>query len=259
MCQRPSCEPMRPPCNPRPAPSSCRYRWTTGTRLRSAPPKYALSQPVSRRIRPGSPLSPRPSTHPRIRLWCSARRWPTDRGGHRRWHWPSSLIRRCAAAPASEQAPFPETHSLYFGGLPFAKGPLAERLAGHGLVVVGAPVFRYYGSYLPDGAKLWQITDDRGEAARAPVGDSVLADAVLAIGELTKLVAQRQRKRPLAAAPEHRMAPHPPSARPVGETLSTRAIFDKPADTVLVEDLLPTYRICTPPGLLSTGPLLHLR
>lgn len=109
--------------------------------------------------------------HPRIRLWCSARRWPTDRGGHRQWHWPSSLIRGCAAAPASEQAPFPETHSLYFGGLPSAKGPLAERLAGHGLVVVGAPVFRYYpfidGSYLPDGANCGKLPTTAGRR-RAP-------------------------------------------------------------------------------------------
>jgi len=153
-------------------------------------------------------------------------------------------------------SPVPRNAFAVLRWIAVRQGPLAERLAGHGLVVVGAPVFRYYpfidGSYLPDGAKLWHVTDDRGEAARAPVGDSVPADAVLAIGELTKLLAQRQRKRPLAAAPEHRMAPHPPSDRPVGETLSTRAIFDKPAATGRVGDLRPTYRICTPPGLLST-------
>ena len=44
------------------------------------------------------------------------------------------------AAPASEQAPFPEDHPLYQGGLPFAIGPLARHLDGHDLaVVVGAP------------------------------------------------------------------------------------------------------------------------
>ena len=52
-------------------------------------------------------------------------------------------------------------------------------MAGHDLVVVGA-VFGYYPfigvSYLPDGAKLWQITDDPAEAAQVGVGDSVLAD-----------------------------------------------------------------------------------
>ena len=60
------------------------------------------------------------------------------------------------AAPASERAPFPEDHPLYIGGLPFAMGPLSDKLAGHDVaVVVGAPVFRYYpyvaGPYLPPG------------------------------------------------------------------------------------------------------------
>ena len=34
------------------------------------------------------------------------------------------------AAPASERAPFPEDHPLYVGGLPFAMGPLSDKLAG---------------------------------------------------------------------------------------------------------------------------------
>ncbi len=50
-------------------------------------------------------------------------------------------------------------------------------------LVVGAPVFRYYpyvpGSYLPDGMRLLHISDDAAETARAPVGDSLLGDAVL--------------------------------------------------------------------------------
>jgi benzoylformate decarboxylase len=52
------------------------------------------------------------------------------------------------AAPASERAPFPEDHPLYVGGLPFAKGPLSEKLDGHDVaLVVGAPVFRYYRTF----------------------------------------------------------------------------------------------------------------
>src|SRR6202451_1421271 len=35
------------------------------------------------------------------------------------------------AAPASERAPFPENHHLYFGGLPFAIKPLSKKLQGH--------------------------------------------------------------------------------------------------------------------------------
>jgi benzoylformate decarboxylase len=65
------------------------------------------------------------------------------------------------AAPASERAPFPENHPLYSGGLPFAIGPLSQKLEGHDVaLVVGAPVFRYYpyvpGTYLPGGGKPFQ-------------------------------------------------------------------------------------------------------
>jgi benzoylformate decarboxylase len=88
------------------------------------------------------------------------------------------------AAPASERCPFPETHPLYAGGLPYAIGPLCARLKGHDVaIVIGAPVFRYYpyvaGDYLPQGTRLLHISDDPAETARAPVGDSLVADPVL--------------------------------------------------------------------------------
>lgn len=47
--------------------------------------------------------------------------------------------------PHPERTPFPETHPLYAGGLPFAIAPLSKKLEGHDLaIVIGAPVFRYY-------------------------------------------------------------------------------------------------------------------
>ena len=97
------------------------------------------------------------------------------------------------AAPASERAPFPENHPLYSGGLPFAMGPLSKKLEGHDVaLVVGAPVFRYYpyvpGPYLPAGLRLLHISDDPAETARAPVGDSLLGDAVLSLEGLKQLL-----------------------------------------------------------------------
>ena len=76
------------------------------------------------------------------------------------------------AAPSSERVPFPEDDPLYVGGLPFAMGPLSDKLAGHDVVlVVGAPVFRYYpyvpGPYLPPGLRLLHISDDPAETGRA--------------------------------------------------------------------------------------------
>ena len=98
--------------------------------------------------------------------------------------------------PFSERVSFPENHPLYAGMLPAAIGPLSHKLQGHDLIVViGAPVFRYYpwvpGDYLPSGAKLLQICDDPNEAAKAVVGDSIVSDSRLALIALTDRVSQR--------------------------------------------------------------------
>ena len=98
--------------------------------------------------------------------------------------------------PFSERVSFPENHPLYAGMLPAAIGPLSHKLQGHDLIVViGAPVFRYYpwvpGDYLPSGAKLLQICDDPNEAAKAVVGDSIVSDSRLALLALIDRVSQR--------------------------------------------------------------------
>lgn len=155
------------------------------------------------------------------------------------------------AAPSSERPPFPEDHPLYVGGLPFAQGPLAAALAGHDVVlVIGAPVFRYYpwiaGPHLPRGTRLLHITSDPAESARAPVGDSLVCDAVLALQGLRELVPARRGAAARVVAQEHRMAPHPPSEAsppdPEGDApLTARQLFrvlrrESPASTILVEE-----------------------
>jgi benzoylformate decarboxylase len=153
------------------------------------------------------------------------------------------------AAPASERTPFPESHPLYCGGLPFATGPLSDKLNGHDVVlVIGAPVFRYYpyvpGSYLPAGLRLLHISDDPAETARSPVGDSLLGDAVLSLAYLTDLLKDHK---PAAAKPResvaHRMAPHPPCPEQPSKDgrLTAAQVFAalheiRPAHTVLVEE-----------------------
>ncbi len=153
------------------------------------------------------------------------------------------------AAPASERAPFPENHPLYCGGLPFAIGPLAKKLEGHDVaLVVGAPVFRYYpyvpGRYLPDGLRLLHISDDPSETARAPVGDSLLGDAVLSAAGLTDLLGQRKPKTGKAREKlAHRMAPHPPGPAKVSDDglLTAAQVFGalsaiRPANAILLEE-----------------------
>ena len=151
------------------------------------------------------------------------------------------------AAPASERPPFPESHPLYAGGLPFAIKPLSDKLAGHDVaIVIGAPVFRYYpyvaGEYIPQGLRLLHVTDDPSEAGRAPVGDSLLCDAVLAVEQLTELVAVRPARAAAISKQPHGMAAHPAAPEPAaGSVLSAAQLFRAvrrvvPENAILVEE-----------------------
>jgi benzoylformate decarboxylase len=148
--------------------------------------------------------------------------------------------------PLADRASFPEDHPLFQGTLPMTIAGISKRLTGHDLVVViGAPVFRYYpfipGSYLPDGTELLHVTCDPDTAAYAAAGDSALGDAKLAIELLIEKV---------AAAPSCRVAPAPLSwARQLPATPSSpltppeayAALSDvRPADSVIVSESTST-------------------
>lgn len=160
------------------------------------------------------------------------------------WQAGIALAERLGApvwtAPFAERTPFPESHPLHAGALPAAIGPLGEKLAGHDLVVVvGAPVFRYYpfiaGRFLPSGAKLLQVTDDPEMAAKAPVGDSLLSDSRVFLEALLPLV----RARVSTATTALRPSPTPadlatlPLSAAAAMTAVRRAC---PSDFVLVEE-----------------------
>lgn len=153
------------------------------------------------------------------------------------------------AAPAAERVSFPENHRLYAGELPVDIGLLANKLDGHDVVlVVGAPVFRYYsytpGPYLPNGTRLLHISDDPAETARAPVGDSLLADATLSLGALADLLGTR--KPEIHRAPEKVERPAEPcpanrAAMPDDGSLTAAQVFAtlsmvRPPSAVLVEE-----------------------
>lgn len=149
------------------------------------------------------------------------------------------------AAPASERTPFPEDHPLYAGGLPFAMGPLSAKLEGHDVaIVIGAPVFRYYpyvpGDYIPEGMRLFHVTDDPSEAGKAPVGESMLGDAVLTLQGLAAQVSPSS-SAPVVVKQSHNMAPHAVATSGAHEQMSALELFDilrsaAPDDTVLVEE-----------------------
>lgn len=91
---------------------------------------------------------------------------------------------------------FPEDHPAFQGVLPPAVGPLAQALAGYDLVLVaGSSVFPYYpnipGDFLPEGTELVAITSDPDEAARAPIGDAIVADVALTLRALVAELAAR--------------------------------------------------------------------
>jgi len=160
------------------------------------------------------------------------------------WYEGVQLAERVGApvwlAPFAERASFPEDHPLFKGVLAAAIGPLSKQLTGHDLVlVVGAPVFRYYpyvpGNFLPDGARLLQVTDDPDAAAKAAVGDSLVSDAKLFLRAFLNQVEGRQKsssapfRKPAAQADRNAM-PLLPHA--VLEVLRENT----PADYILVEE-----------------------
>ena len=142
-------------------------------------------------------------------------------------------------APSPSRCPFPTTHPLFRGVLPFAIGRLSALLAGHDLIlVIGAPVFRYHeylpGAYLPEGAQLVAVTSDPAQAARAPVGEASVADPQFVLCQLAGMVASSERP-----MPQPRLRPEP--ATDTTAPLSPESVFEvlnevKPNEAVIVNE-----------------------
>lgn len=147
-------------------------------------------------------------------------------------------------APGGGRIGFPEGHPYFQGVLPPAVGPISETLAGHDLtLVVGASAFAYYphvpGPLLPEGAKLVQITSDPDEAARAPMGNAIVADPALALEGLLDALEASGRRRTERDDPPRREAPmEPPPGEPGQPITGTEAMAALaaafPADGIVV-------------------------
>jgi benzoylformate decarboxylase len=88
---------------------------------------------------------------------------------------------------------FPEDHPLFQAILPPAVQPLGEALAPHDFVLAaGTSIFPYYpnipGALLAPQTSLTAITSDPDEAARAPMGDAIVADVALTLQALADAV-----------------------------------------------------------------------
>jgi benzoylformate decarboxylase len=148
------------------------------------------------------------------------------------------------AAPSQFRLPFPNRHPLFRGVLPAGIKPVSDAFAGHDLVLVlGAPVFRYHeylpGSYLPEGTRLVQVTDDAAAAARAPMGEALVADPAAVLELLLKAVAAPART-------DERAYAAPPAPREgTGAALHPEEVFAalrdvQPADTSYVVESTST-------------------
>lgn len=120
-------------------------------------------------------------------------------------------------APISDRAVFPGTHPLYRGSLPIAQGPLGMALKEYDLVlVVGAEVWRYYpwvpGEVLQPGTRVLHVTNDHDYAARALVGDCIIADSNLTLRALCELLKDSPpsfKAQPTPAKPQHKATDGP--------------------------------------------------
>jgi len=131
---------------------------------------------------------------------------------------------------------FPEGHPNFVGILPPAIGPVGQALEGHDLILVlGSSVFPYYpyipGPLLPDGAELVAITSDPDEAARAPMGDAIVADVRLALEALLEAVPESERQ-----APDARPGPEEiPEEKPLNPSTVHSTLRDvMPEDAIVV-------------------------
>src|SRR4051795_10475758 len=151
-----------------------------------------------------------------------------------------------APATGGGRIGFPEDHPHFQGVLPPAVGPVSETLAGHDLILVaGSSVFPYYpnlpGPLLPDGAALVAITSDPDEAARAPMGDAIVADVRLTLESLLAAVKPSEREAPAPRAP----AEPAEDADPMSASAAIAALADVfPADGIVaLESPASTFAI----------------
>lgn len=133
---------------------------------------------------------------------------------------------------------FPQRHPLFRGHLPYAQKQIARQLSGHDVVLVlGAPVFLYYpyvpGPTVEEGTRLFQVTDDPEEAARAAVGTGVVGDVRAAIRKLLDLLPESSRPLP----PGWEEPPAPEDSNPISVEYAmyelSRAL---PEETVLFDE-----------------------
>ena len=176
---------------------------------------------AGRRARRRSPRSPAGSRRRATRCWSPGPDIDAERRlGASRSRSPSASACRCSRArrPAAGGSASPRATRTSAASCRRRSARSPRRSQGHDLIlVVGSSVFPYYpnipGPLLPEGAELVEITSDPDEAARAPMGDAIVADVKLTLELLVAEVGESDRdlgeslpeptRRP-GAGPDHR-------------------------------------------------------
>ena len=180
------------------------------------------------------------------------------------WDAVIELAERCESpvftAPLTGWSGFPENHRLYHGALPPGAGWISQILAGHDLILaIGTSVFRYYplvpGPYLPEGASLIHITNDPDEAARAPIGDAIVADIRVAAQALSAAVKSTQRPAPAPRAAIPGLVPGQVPLKP--QDLWTAVSHAAPADALFVSEA-GSNEVALTNSIRPGNPLSHL-
>lgn len=149
-------------------------------------------------------------------------------------------------APSAPRCPFPTRHPCFRGLLPAGIAAISRFLEGHDLVVViGAPVFRYHqydpGQYLQPGTELVAITCDPLEAARAPMGDAIVADIGAMASALARGVTVRETVMPAVLPCPATVDQGPGAVRP--ETVFDILEENTPDDVIYLNESTSTTAI----------------
>jgi benzoylformate decarboxylase len=140
-------------------------------------------------------------------------------------------------SPMSGRNSFPEDHELFAGFLAADRAQIVAALAGHDVILaIGAPVFTYhvegFGVHVPEGAQLFQLTDDPTAATVCAAGLSVVTSVAPGIRELLRGSLPRARARPSRLVRE----PPLPPGRLTDSYLLQQVAALRPPESIIVEE-----------------------